>query len=229
MAHRHGKSPLAARVRRERWRAARAQGEKGKADAAGLALASARTGAHRAAGRPGPSPAARHHANSASRSRSRRLRQGGPRRSRDARAIPAPAATNAHVRKSMQGNKRANTKPELIVRKMLRELGYPGYRLQWNKVPGHPDIVFPGRKLAILVNGCFWHRCPVCNPPDIKTHSAYWEAKFRRNVERDAQNQAALEQLGWTVVVIWEHELKKKNLEATRERLRTLMAAKTGV
>ena len=135
----------------------------------------------------------------------------------------APAASNAHVRKSMQGNKRANTKPELIVRKMLRELGYPGYRLQWGKLPGRPDIVFPGRKLALFVNGCFWHRCVVCNPPSIKTHSEYWEAKFRRNVERDAENQAALKALGWHVEVIWEHELKKSNQEATRERLRRIM------
>ena len=135
----------------------------------------------------------------------------------------APAASNAHVRKSMQGNKRANTKPELIVRKMLRELGYPGYRLQWKKLPGHPDIVYPGRKLALFVNGCFWHRCAVCNPPTIKTHSEYWEAKFRRNVERDAQNYAAIKELGWRVEVIWEHELKKQNLDATRKRLARIL------
>ena len=142
-----------------------------------------------------------------------------------ARASKAPAASNENVRKSMQGNKRANTKPELLVRRMLRDLGYPGYRLQWNKVPGRPDIVFPGRKLAIFVNGCFWHRCPVCNPPGVKTHTEYWEAKFRRNVERDARNQEALKHMGWTVEVIWEHELKKKALPEAKDRLRQIMRA----
>ena len=70
-------------------------------------------------------------------------------RRRPASPAKAPAASNAHVRKSMQGNTRATPKPELIVRKLLRELGYPGYRLQWGKLPGRPDIVFPGRKLGL--------------------------------------------------------------------------------
>lgn len=211
MARSKRKNPLVCRLRRERWRAERAQGEK-----------SGQTGAEGRDRTESPAPPRRR--DSAGR-RGRRLRPraAGRRTARKAAAVKAPAATNAHVRKSMQGNKRANTKPELIVRKMLRELGYPGYRLDWGKLPGHPDIVYPARKLAILVNGCFWHRCPTCNPPDIKTHSEYWEAKFRRNVERDAENQEALERLGWTVVVIWEHELKKKNLEATRKRLQVIM------
>ncbi len=67
----------------------------------------------------------------------------------------------------MKGNKRANTKPELLVRQRLRAAGLTGYRLEW-KVPGKPDIAFPGRKIAIFVNGCFWHRCPKCNPSQPK-------------------------------------------------------------
>jgi DNA mismatch endonuclease (patch repair protein) len=114
------------------------------------------------------------------------------------------------VRKSMQGNKRADTSPELEVRRMLREMGYPGYRLQWNKVPGHPDIAYPGRKLAIFVNGCFWHHhegCRYATTP--RTNGDFWEAKFARNQERDARVRRDLEEMGWTVVVIWECQLKK--------------------
>ena len=95
----------------------------------------------------------------------------------------------------MQGNKRANTKPELLVRQRLREAGLTGYRLQWKKAPGRPDIAFPGRKIAIFVNGCFWHRCPHCNPSMPKRNTDFWIAKFKRNVERDQAAIAELENL----------------------------------
>ncbi len=123
------------------------------------------------------------------------------------------------TRKSMQGNKRRDTKPEIKVRRMLREMGFPGYRCDWKKVPGHPDIVFAGRKLAIEIRGCFWHRCPVCNLSVPKKNVEYWEAKFARNRERDARNLATLEEMGWKVLVLWEHQLKKKELPATRKLL----------
>lgn len=133
--------------------------------------------------------------------------------------IVAPPASNAAVRKCMQGNKRANTKPEQVVRAMLRDMGYTGYRLQWKKCPGHPDIAFPGRKIAIFVNGCFWHRCPYCTLPQPKSNNYYWQPKFDRNVERDRQTKEALEAEGWTVVVVWEHDLKKRWLEETSQFL----------
>lgn len=123
----------------------------------------------------------------------------------------------AAVRKSMQGNKRKNTKPELLVRKRLREAGYTGYRLDWAKAPGRPDIAFPGRKIAIFVNGCYWHRCPHCNPSMPKKNVSFWEAKFRRNVERDKRALEELEQLGWTAITIWECELKRDNIDATMD------------
>lgn len=123
----------------------------------------------------------------------------------------------AAVRKSMQGNKRKNTKPELLVRKRLREAGYTGYRLDWAKAPGRPDIAFPGRKIAIFVNGCYWHRCPHCNPSMPKKNVSFWEAKFRRNVERDKRALGELEQLGWTAITIWECELKRDNIDATMD------------
>lgn len=109
--------------------------------------------------------------------------------------------------KSMAGNKSKGTKPELLVRLLLREAGYGGYRLNWKKAPGKPDICYPGRKIAIFVNGCFWHRCPNCNPDIPKTNTGFWRAKFDRNVERDGQNMAELKNDGWRVMVVWECEL----------------------
>ena len=129
--------------------------------------------------------------------------------------------TSEAVRKSMQGNKRRDTNPELVARRILRDLGYPGYRLDWRKAPGSPDIAYPGKKLAIFIHGCFWHQhegCPKASVP--KSNHEYWEAKFKRNRERDEQALAALEEQGWTALVIWECELDKKNVEATRERLK---------
>lgn len=123
----------------------------------------------------------------------------------------------AAIKKSMQGNKRSNTKPELLVRQRLRAAGLTGYRLQWKKAPGRPDIAFPGRKIAIFVNGCFWHRCPKCNPSEPKRNVEFWQAKFKRNVERDARAIAELQELGWTAITIWECELKKNRIDETME------------
>ncbi len=121
----------------------------------------------------------------------------------------------AAIKKSMQGNKRANTKPEMLVRQRLREAGLTGYRLQWKKAPGRPDIAFPGRKIAIFVNGCFWHRCPHCNPSMPKRNIEFWEAKFKRNIERDARALAELEQMGWQAITLWECELKRDRIDST--------------
>lgn len=126
----------------------------------------------------------------------------------------APPASNEHVRKVMQGNKRQDTKPELLMRKHLRAAGLTGYRLQW-KAPGHPDIAWPGKKVAIQVMGCFWHRCPHCHPPTPKSHVEYWAVKFQRNVERDQRTLSELEKAGWKVHVVWECQLKKTVLAST--------------
>lgn len=121
-----------------------------------------------------------------------------------------PPPTNENVSKSMRSNKGKGTKPELIVRQMLRELGYPGYRLNWKKAPGHPDIAYPGRRIAIFVNGCFWHHCPRCDLPMPKSHSDFWRTKIERNVQRDERKNGELVEAGWTVITIWECELKKE-------------------
>lgn len=132
----------------------------------------------------------------------------------------------AAIRKSMQGNKRKNTKPELLVRKRLRAAGYTGYRIDWAKAPGRPDIAFPGRKIAIFVNGCYWHRCPKCHPSMPKHNVEFWEAKFHRNVARDQRALKELEELGWTAITVWECDLKRDRIDATMddviERIRSV-------
>lgn len=110
-----------------------------------------------------------------------------------------PVPVKESTSRSMRSNKGRDTRPELVLRKALCEAGLGGYRLQW-KVPGRPDIAYPGRKVAVFVNGCFWHRCPVCNLPLPKSNVDFWRTKFERNVERDSRNIASLESDGWTVV-----------------------------
>lgn len=143
------------------------------------------------------------------------------------RKLAAPPASSEAVRRSMMGNKRADTKPELLVRRRLRAAGLTGYRLQW-KVPGHPDVAWPGKKVALFVNGCFWHRCPHCKPSMPKRNVQYWVVKFERNVERDERSRAALEELGWTVHVIWECQLKKKTVDETMAELLPQLAKELG-
>jgi len=108
----------------------------------------------------------------------------------------------------MRANKGKDTGPERALRSLLRDAGYPGYRLHWRKAPGRPDIAYPGRKVAVFVHGDFWHRCPRCKPPLPKTNREFWARKFALNVERDKRKVDALEQLGWTVLVVWECELR---------------------
>lgn len=136
--------------------------------------------------------------------------------SRDSRS---PTPKNEQVSKTMSAIKAKNTKPEQILRKALWHSGIKGYRLHWKKVPGRPDIAFPGKKIAIFVNGCFWHRCPICKPSLPKTNVDFWTDKFTKNVERDKLKTKSLEDLGWTVFTIWECEIKNE-LEYQVEKLK---------
>ena len=141
--------------------------------------------------------------------------------------VPAPPASNYAVHKSMQGNKRKDTKPELLVRERLREAGLGGYRLQW-KAPGRPDVAWPGKKVCLFINGCFWHRCPHCHPSTPAKNIEYWEAKFARNVERDEKNLSILKADGWKVHVVWECQLKKKTRKETFAQLLPILAEELG-
>lgn len=119
----------------------------------------------------------------------------------------------------MQANKSKNTKPELLVRAALREAGLPGYRLHWKKAAGKPDVCYPGRKVAVFVNGCYWHRCPHCALPMPKTNVEFWDRKFARNRARDERDQRQLLEDGWRVLVVWECQLKGARREVTVQRL----------
>lgn len=125
---------------------------------------------------------------------------------RDARS---PIPKNEQTSRTMSAIKAKNTKPELLLRKALWQIGIKGYRLHWKKVPGRPDIAFPGKKIAIFVNGCFWHRCQICNPSSPKTNIEFWQNKFDKNIERDKRKKEELEALDWKVLTIWECEIKK--------------------
>lgn len=120
-----------------------------------------------------------------------------------------PDPSSEITTKVMKANKGKNTGPELSLRRGLRDAGFGGYRLNWKKAPGRPDIAYPGRKVAIFVNGCFWHRCPRCNLPLPKSHTDFWQQKFDRNVERDERKRMELEEAGWTVITVWECEIKQ--------------------
>ena len=111
-----------------------------------------------------------------------------------------------------------NSKPEELVRKYLFSKGFR-YRKNVKTLPGCPDIVLPRYKTVIFVNGCFWHKhdCPRFVWPS--TNEEYWHPKIMGNVERDKRNFAELQQLGWTVLTVWECELKKKVIDATLDQL----------
>jgi DNA mismatch endonuclease Vsr len=138
------------------------------------------------------------------------------------RSASRPTASSESVRRSMQSNRGRDTRPELLVRHLLRSAGYSGYRLHWGGVPGHPDIAFPGRRVAVFVNGCYWHRCPQCNPPAPKAHADFWDAKFIATEERDARNLVALETAGWTAITVWECELRENPAGAIAALLEVL-------
>ena len=130
---------------------------------------------------------------------------------RDGRSpIPEDPVTS----RVMRANKDRNTKPELKLRKALWAEGIRGYRLHWKKAPGKPDIAFPGKKIAIFVNGCYWHRCPHCDLPLPKRNVDFWKKKFAKNVKRDVDKIEMLKTNGWKVIVIWECMIKNDIFEA---------------
>ena len=117
-------------------------------------------------------------------------------------------------RKNMQAVRGRNSKPEILVRRLLHRLGYR-FRLHASDLPGRPDIVFRGRRKLIEVRGCFWHRHSdaACRNSILpKTRRDWWHAKLSANVQRDARNLDALTRLGWEVLVVWECEVGQPDM-----------------
>lgn len=109
-----------------------------------------------------------------------------------------------------------DTKPEIRVRSLLHALGYR-FRLCRRDLPGKPDIVLPRFKTVVFVHGCFWHGHANCRRATIPaTNRDFWVAKIAGNKARDSRVEAELKQLGWSVVVIWQCELKNESLVAER-------------
>ena len=112
-----------------------------------------------------------------------------------------------------------DTKPELTVRKYLWRLGFR-YRLNLNRLPGHPDIVLRKYRTCIFVNGCFWHGHEGCRYYVLpKTNTEFWKAKIERNRTRDIEEQHQLAAMGWHCITVWECQLKPAVREQTLESL----------
>ena len=124
----------------------------------------------------------------------------------------------------MRRVKARDTKPEISVRRMLRNLGHAGYRLDRKDIPGRPDIAFIGRKKAIFVHGCFWHGHDCKRGSRVpKTNTDYWRGKIGRNKARDIEAAQALAAWGWKSLILWECELKDQS--DVRARLTAFLQA----
>lgn len=110
--------------------------------------------------------------------------------------------------KVMRAVKGRDTEPEMTVRRLTHGMGYR-YRLHRKDLPGNPDLVFPTRRKVIFVHGCFWHQHHCSRGARLpKSNRNYWTPKLRRNKQRDAEHQIRLREMGWSMLVIWECEVK---------------------
>ena len=139
---------------------------------------------------------------------------------RDGRSpVPEKEVTS----KIMSAIRATDTKPEIALRTALHRSGLRGYRIHWQNAPGKPDIAYPGKKKVIFVHGCYWHRCPLCNLPLPKSHSDFWDEKFRKNQLRDKRKIQQLIDGGWKALVLWECEIND-DIETCVERTRSFLA-----
>jgi DNA mismatch endonuclease (patch repair protein) len=114
-----------------------------------------------------------------------------------------------------------DTKPELVVRRLVHGMGYR-YRLHDARLPGTPDLVFPARRKVMEVRGCTWHGHEGCGRVP-KTRREFWEAKISSNKERDARNEAALRAAGWDILIVWECELTKRDRDRLTARIKSFL------
>jgi DNA mismatch endonuclease, patch repair protein len=143
------------------------------------------------------------------------------RASRDGPRLLAPTASSAAVRATMKGNRSRDTRAEIAIRSALHRRGL---RFRVNVAPEpqlrcRADIVFRRAKIAVFVDGCFWHRCPV-HGTSPRTNSAYWTAKLDRNIARDRRQERDLKEAGWRVLRFWEHEAPELAAEAVARCVR---------
>lgn len=132
----------------------------------------------------------------------------------------APKSGHSSVRRVMQSNRSTDTKPEMLLRRALHRKGLR-YRVNYNPIDLYKckaDIVFIGPKLCVFVDGCFWHGCPQhFHIP--KSNSSWWLEKIEDNRNRDLRKRRFLEEYGWKVIRVWEHELRNDSLENVVQRI----------
>lgn len=137
-----------------------------------------------------------------------------------------PTASSETVRARLSAQAARDTKPELTLRRELHGRGFR-YRVNY-PVPGKPrrtiDIAFPRLKVAVFVDGCFWHACPEHSVPS-KSNSEWWQEKLEANVRRDSDTNELLNYQSWRVLRLWEHDIRCSPLAATQRILDTLAAA----
>jgi DNA mismatch endonuclease (patch repair protein) len=131
------------------------------------------------------------------------------------------ASKRSEVMSRIRGTRNKDTELRLI--QIFRTNGIIGWR-RGSKLAGKPDLVFPKLKLAVFVDGCFWHGCPK-HATWPKTRAAFWLAKITGNKARDRRVNRALRERGWVVVRIWEHELKKRDEAKLVRKLRRVLAS----
>jgi len=129
----------------------------------------------------------------------------------------ADVLTSAQRHLCMSRIRGKDTKPEMLVRRLVHALGYR-YRLHQRSLPGCPDLVFASRKKVLFVHGCFWHRhrCRLGSPIP-STHAGFWAKKLTENQERDKRHRALLNEMGWKVLVIWECQIR--NVESLSQKI----------
>ena len=120
----------------------------------------------------------------------------------------------------MQAVRSKNTRPEMTVRRLLFCLGYR-YRLHQKELPGTPDIVFPTRRKALFIHGCYWHGHGCKKGQLPKSDTSYWSNKIRANRDRDSRKEDELKNLGWEVLTIWQCDLA--DLDRVEERLKAFL------
>ena len=130
-----------------------------------------------------------------------------------------PAALNETVSAQMRRMPRASSRPEVALR---RELHRRGLRFRSNlaTLPGRPDIAFTRARLAVFVDGCFWHACPTCRRRSPTNRAEFWAAKIDENRRRDERQRRQLRRAGFHVMRVWEHEIRR---ESWLKRLRSML------
>jgi DNA mismatch endonuclease (patch repair protein) len=127
--------------------------------------------------------------------------------------------TKKQRKKCMKNIKGSDTELELSFRKYIWNKGLRGYRVN-NSIKGKPDLYFPKQKIAIFIDGCFWHKCPECYVRP-KSRNKYWDAKIENNVKRDEKITKELTKQGIDVLRFWGHEIKN-NIEKCYQKLKKL-------